>query len=181
MSRREAILKQAPLYFTGVPCPRGHISPRRTSQADCVQCNNLLYRSAPKPRKYLGRPGVSKVCTGCKTDKPLSEYFPQKTGRFGVYGKCRVCYQAKANRLRSRLRQATPAWLSAADRQKMEEIWKQAAALGMSVDHIVPINGRRVCGLNVPWNLQIIPLVENLKKGNRYPLHIPLDTARSTT
>ena len=34
------------------------------------------------------------------------------------------------------------------------------------IDHIIPINHPRVCGLTVPWNLQIIPARVNLAKGN---------------
>lgn len=38
-SRKEARASGAQLYFTGVPCPSGHIEMRRTDNGACLKCH----------------------------------------------------------------------------------------------------------------------------------------------
>ena len=70
------------------------------------------------------------------------------------------------------LNRATPFWV---DREELNKIYKamydkqKSTKLKLNVDHFYPLNGKRVSGLNVPWNLQIITQEENLSKGSKMP------------
>lgn len=57
---------------------------------------------------------------------------------------------------------ATPGW---ANRARMNEIYKSARALGLEVDHVIPLQGKTVCGLHVESNLRPVTKAENRKKG----------------
>jgi hypothetical protein len=68
---------------------------------------------------------------------------------------------------RKDVKDRTPPWVSKADLLA----FYAACPKGMEVDHIVPlkglIDGRPVCGMHVPWNLQYLTPAENRKKKNR--------------
>jgi hypothetical protein len=65
---------------------------------------------------------------------------------------------------RAKLLNAIPTW---ADLAAIERLYKEAAASGMHVDHVYPLQGKTVCGLHVANNLRLLTPLENLKKGNR--------------
>lgn len=62
-----------------------------------------------------------------------------------------------------------PPWV---DRKVLMEMKERAALMTRLMgelyvlDHIVPLNHPRVCGLSVPWNLRVVTARENGKKGN---------------
>lgn len=82
---------------------------------------------------------------------------------------------AAARYQRSKQRSArlcrTAAW---ADKKKIAAFYRLAAHLTHKtgipheVDHIIPLQGRDVCGLHVETNLRVIPRKENRRKWNHF-------------
>lgn len=72
-----------------------------------------------------------------------------------------------AGRRRAYERRAIPLWLTPEHSALIKTIYELAAETGMHVDHAVPLCHPDVCGLHVPWNLQIITPVANWSKNNR--------------
>lgn len=68
---------------------------------------------------------------------------------------------------------ATPSWLTQQHKKDMELLYVERDKLRSEkgimyhVDHVVPLISEVVCGLHVPWNLQVIPAIDNMKKSNR--------------
>lgn len=67
----------------------------------------------------------------------------------------------------------TPDWLTEDDIEYMTKLYIQAKALSEStgkqheVDHIYPLQGKKVSGLHVPANLRIVTRSENRRKTNK--------------
>jgi len=192
-----------------------------------------------------------KTCTKCGNNHPLSEYSPQKMGKYGRTAQCKACFRAynKAHAAEKKLRdqawrsqnpgtwrgytkqwrdanpdkvkaytdanrerqaeisratyegnkearlvqmaawrkanpdkvsatamrhiarkmQACPPW---ADHDAIAAVYAEAARLTKEtgiphqVDHIIPLQGKNVCGLHVHQNLRAIPATENQRKSN---------------
>ena len=86
------------------------------------------------------------------------------------YGRryCRINKAYFAERTAARragLEKATPVW---ADRTALAIIYAEAAAQKKTVDHVIPLKHKLVCGLHVPWNLQLLSLSENCRKHNKW-------------
>lgn len=97
-----------------------------------------------------------------------SRKYYQQIGRFET-DKLR---EREAKRRASKLK-ATPSWLSESQllaikcKYSLATMFTKCSEVPYAVDHIVPLRGKTVCGLHVPWNLQVITVEENLKKSNK--------------
>jgi len=68
---------------------------------------------------------------------------------------------------------ATPKWLTEEHIDEIKQFYIDAEYLThltkvkFHVDHIMPLKGETLCGLHVPWNLQLLPANENCSKSNK--------------
>ncbi|WP_171124572.1 hypothetical protein [Ruegeria sp. HKCCA4707] len=88
--------------------------------------------------------------------------------------KNREQYVEKKRRYEAAKLRRTPPWLTDRDIAEMRLAYSMASNLEYEngkkyeVDHITPLQGEKVSGLHVPWNLQVIPANENRSKGNKF-------------
>jgi hypothetical protein len=107
-----------------------------------------------------------------KASKAWHERNPDYQSNF--YKAHKERYVAARARRRAAQESATPSWLTAIDKAMIQEMYDVSEAryiqtgIKHHVDHIVPINGKGVAGMHVPWNLQVITAHENLSKGWRF-------------
>lgn len=184
-TRAEAKATGAKYYFTGEPCKHGHVAPRKTKGA-CVECLKVEWQQAAVTRADYFKT-YNQSAAGQQAKK---EYYARNRDLVIEKAASRSPEERRAARnrhkeanpdlykelvslRRRRFRLATPAWLS--DAQKMDIRLKYRLAIELSrrtgirhvVDHIVPLQGAEVCGLHVPWNLEVVTQEENLKKSNK--------------
>ena len=79
-------------------------------------------------------------------------------------------HAAKVARRRAAEHQPMPPWLTADIHARIAAIYAEARRMAdetgvpHDVDHIVPLKGKTVCGLHVPWNLRPLPASTNRRK-----------------
>lgn len=174
--RYDAWLKGNSHYFTGKPCKQGHIEKRITSNGCCVECARL--KIAIKRKKETSAQRQLRLQLAVIRSAQWRQDNPEHANTKIVKIKWKKenpikVYAANANQRAARL-QRVPLWLTKTQHKQIEQFYWEAAEISKlvgepyHVDHIVPLQGKTVSGLHVPWNLQILHAKENLKKGNNY-------------
>lgn len=179
-------------YYTGRPCPRGHISERMTSNRRCVEC---LLSDASQWKKDNRAKATATSKTWCEANrekvrgikKAWNAANPEgqkvRSRNWYLANKARADKQhaewasrnpasvaAAAARYRAAELQRTPAW---ADLSAIKVVYQDAAeyreaGLEVDVDHIIPLQGEFVSGLHVPENLRVCLSSVNRSKSNTY-------------
>jgi 5-methylcytosine-specific restriction endonuclease McrA len=130
--------------------------------------------------------GDYKYCKKCAKIHSKDEFMNSSKLWDNLRSECKAqekVYEINRDRSKKRLYDAKrraaylyrePIWLTLEQKLEIECFYYKAmryeeeTGIKHHVDHIVPLQGNNVCGLHVPWNLQVIPASDNLSKGNRY-------------
>lgn len=144
---------------------------KRASSSDgyrgqCKECESITYK------KYYNK-NREKCLNKTKVYREANREICYERTRKWAENNVDKKNSIRAKRRASKL-QATPKWLSSEHMSQIKDIYTEAQDLRwlneepLHVDHIVPLQGKNVCGMHVPWNLQILTASKNISKGNRF-------------
>lgn len=160
----------------------------RSNQANdgskrCGTCNETKELSLfhlNSTGKY-GRAGRCKACIKLSNKKwyevnreesntACRDYYQNNKAKVAVrhdkyQKKNRAQYTAYTAAYNARRLLATVGWSC---KEAIAAIYREAKELGLEVDHIVPLQGKEVCGLHCEDNLQLLTRTENRTKGNKH-------------
>ena len=134
-------------------------------QSYCKDCKNLAFA------KYMANKSDEHK-QNCKQWDVKNKQKRLEIGRKWAANNPDKIRLKRANR-RAKQVKATPEWLSDFDKLKIKCFYQVAqmrtkeSGEEWHIDHIIPLRGKTVSGLHVPWNMQIIRGSENLKKHNK--------------
>ncbi len=83
-------------------------------------------------------------------------------------------HSALTSAYKKHIKIATPPWLTSGMKEEIDHVYFMAREARLMtgedyhVDHIVPLRGKNVSGLHVPWNLQVLPSDLNIQKSNSW-------------
>jgi 5-methylcytosine-specific restriction endonuclease McrA len=131
----------------------------------CAKCSNAYISAWQKANRPKCAARLSKwyKANRAKGIAYVTKYGKNNPGKINA-----LCAKRHASKL-----QRTPKWLTSLHKQQITIFYELAAALTrefgikMEVDHIIPLQGKNVSGLHVPWNLQVISASDNASKGNK--------------
>lgn len=175
-------------HWKGKVCPSCEKTRRRARYGPngmlkwlyCINCNTRFrQRSLSQISCYSGcddsiKYPIIKQCVTCHKSFEVGKHNLYKVA-------CKHSHtpgMKKAQKIRKRLKMSggrLPKW---ADKNQLYEIYKNCPK-GHTVDHIIPLAGKIVCGLHVPENLQYLTKNENSFKNSKFDGTLENDSWKS--
>jgi len=178
---RAAAIANGDETYQGKPCKHCGGTTRTAKTAQCVSpkcwtatCKEYEdRRSDETKRAHLDRVKAwrkERAAAGfTRTEEHRANYIKNKDKRKVYSAQWRKDNAAKIRsssyRRIAMKKQAVPPWETPEMRECIDDMYRLADIMSRKVphevDHIVPLKGKTVCGLHVPWNLWVITALEN--------------------
>ena len=146
----------------------------------CTRCGETKFYGQFSKRAAKAD-GYRSQCKACDADMRTKEQWTQWNRNAGHCSmeerraKPKIPKSVRTARRRAKLKKAyNKAWLTEFDLFAINEIYelskRRSEITGVihHVDHVLPLQGKGVTGLHVPWNLQVITAAENYRKNRFY-------------
>ena len=140
---------------------------------NCIKCNSRVRRIKKCKQYYTGKYYITSYCVRCdvarnkKYRDPIYYRKWQDKNRDKLRAWQRNYYKDKY-RARNSLYQRRLRERQVFNDRALIKAFYEATPKGMTVDHIVPLNGKYVSGLHTISNLQYLTKSQNSAKGNKY-------------
>ena len=120
------------------------------------------------------------MCSACKENKSLDCYSMDRNTKNKKRKRCKACdaeasaVRRKGMQVQRENRKPAPPWLTEEHLYEIRGFYELARVKTVRkgiqhvVDHIIPLGAKNVCGLHVPWNLQVLDKRGNSMKGTKF-------------
>jgi hypothetical protein len=163
-----------------ISCSLGAVKKNQAKNRDLVHARNKKYREQ-NPEK------IRQMHQDWRKDNAAHDAERKQQYRAQNAEKVKATYKeyyeanytrmlAKRNKQHADKLNRTPAWLTGDEFWMIEQAYELAAlrtrlfGFAWHVDHVIPLRGKLVSGFHTPYNLQVIPAVDNLRKSNQMEL-----------
>lgn len=175
-ARRRAKINGEKRYFTGNPCPKGHVAERMTSSGRCVECNSIdkiinRDKILAQSKEYMRRPETRAKRRAYRLKR--LEGRPDLVLLARMRAMLRACLTGSVKGVRGRLGYTTDELKAHLERQFLKGMtWENMGE--WEIDHIIPVSHFKFTSTDDPdfwlcWSLSNLrPLwrSDNRKKSN---------------
>jgi len=148
----------------------------------CSYCEKILPVRDMSKKQRTRKDGTkyssyANICKACKAEenKKWRKDNPEKVKEYNSLPSRKASNRVwQSRRKEKKNKNNTPSWLTSKDKKRIADIYlhmrdcRAVTGEEYHVDHIIPLNGDIICGLHVPWNLQVLPADVNMGKTNKW-------------